>query len=176
MGAASSRVANIFAEGEYIRAHVRVSRTTLARLTLLWSGRAEGTFQPKPCGRAAGLRTCAYRDERLLRARPAAFFAPLRPAVFRDRDDDEADRDREDDDDRLALAVLREPLDALRPRLDVARFRPAVFRPPLLRPPADDDFVSPASARCLLTVRAAISSARSSPTPRASSESLTWSY
>jgi len=116
-----------------------------------------------------------YRDERLLRARPEAFFVPLRPAVFRDRDDDEPDRDREDDDDRLALAVLRAPLDALRPRLEVARFRPAVFRPPLFPPPADD-FVSPASARCLLTVRAAISSARSSPTPRASSESLTWSY
>src|SRR5215210_4413497 len=40
----------------------------------------------------------------------------------------------------------------------------------------DDDFVSPACARCLLTVRAAISSARSSDRPASSSDSLTCSY
>jgi hypothetical protein len=40
----------------------------------------------------------------------------------------------------------------------------------------DDDFVSPACARRLLTVRAAISSARSSDRPASRSDSLTCSY
>src|SRR5215207_3830129 len=58
-----------------------------------------------------------------------------------------------------------------------AAFRaPAAFFPPdALRPPRAA-WVSPLRARCLLTVRAAISSARSSPTPRSSSESFTCSY
>jgi hypothetical protein len=45
--------------------------------------------------------------------------------------------------------------------------------PDLLRPPREF-FVSPACARCLFTVRAAISSAR--PLPRACSDSLMCSY
>ena len=40
----------------------------------------------------------------------------------------------------------------------------------------DDDFASPAWARCLLTVRAAISSARSSDRPASRSDSLMSSY
>jgi len=40
----------------------------------------------------------------------------------------------------------------------------------------DEDFVSPACARCLLTVRAAISSARSVDSPFSFSDSLTCSY
>jgi hypothetical protein len=105
---------------------------------------------------------------RRLRERVDRFFAPLF-ALLRDRDEDR-------DDDRLPLADLRDRLpDDLRVPLEDDRPRPLALRPPLdFRPRAD--FVSPACARCLFTVRAAISSARSSPTPRSSSDSLTCSY
>lgn len=84
--------------------------------------------------------------------------------------------DPEDDDLRaLLLRPLREDDDFF----DDDRL-------PLLRFLEDDDdrfvlrgrwlFVSPDCERCLLTVRAAISSARPSPTPRSSSESLMCSY
>jgi hypothetical protein len=45
-----------------------------------------------------------------------------------------------------------------------------------VEPPDFDDFVSPACARCLLTVRAAISFARAVERPCFFSESLTCSY
>ena len=96
------------------------------------------------------------------------------PPLFADVRDLDDDRD---DDDRRPLAEVRELLpDDLRPRLEVERRRlAAAFRlPPDFRPL--EDFVSPDCARCLLTVRAAISSARPSPTPRSCSESLMCSY
>jgi hypothetical protein len=78
-------------------------------------------------------------------------------------------------DDRL-LELLR--LDAdLRPRVPDELLRP-LDRLELdrFRPDERCDLVSPDCARCLFTVRAAISSARSSPTPRSRSESLMCSY
>jgi len=85
----------------------------------------------------------------------------------------------DDPDELLRLELLlREllPLDFLALLLfELLRFElELLFLPPLLRP--REDFVSPAFARSLLTVRAAISSARFSPTPRSSSESLMCSY
>jgi hypothetical protein len=83
---------------------------------------------------------------------------------------------------RLPAPVLRRPVLARRERPDEAR--PADerrFAPPAVRlrdpPPRRRDElprVSPASRRCLLTVRAAISSARGSPF--FSSDSLMCSY
>ncbi|HEY8550864.1 MAG TPA: hypothetical protein VIL35_12980 [Vicinamibacterales bacterium] len=91
---------------------------------------------------------------------------PLRDAavLFRERFDADA---REDADFRRDAAarffVVRFVL------RDAARFVERRDPPRLPR-------VSPASLRALFTVRAAISSARSSPTPRSSSDSFTCSY
>jgi hypothetical protein len=70
------------------------------------------------------------------------------------------------DADLRPRAEDEDPLERERELLDF-------LAPDLLRPPREL-FVSPACARCLFTVRAAISSAR--PLPRACSDSLMCSY
>jgi hypothetical protein len=179
---ARRRWAKKFAHSESIRAMDRVSsglsagrKKTPDEVSPILSRRTDqGEAGAAEAPRfTAGLRRVDQRDVRRLRERVDRFFAPLF-TLLRDRDED---RDEDlDDDDRLPLADLRDRLpDDFRVRLADERLPPLAFRPPLdFRP--FEDFVSPDCARCLLTVRAAISSARSSPTPRSSSESLMCSY
>jgi hypothetical protein len=77
--------------------------------------------------------------------------------------------------ERLAVDFFRDDVPPLRED-EPPDLLPARLRPPLLLLREEEDFVSPASARCLLTVRAAISFARFVDRPCSCSDSLTCSY